>query len=253
MEHARIAGRRLGNDVVDLALSMTQQKHLDQRFLQRVFTMDERCAIQQALDKNRLLWSIWAAKEAAYKAYKKQFPACIFAHRKFALTAETLRMLLQAESLAGLQELTGILVCEDLALAIKWQWGKSMVHCMGILASSAALFQDWQMINWQVHTLDATATMPLKTAGAAKNFSCRELASIFSAESLQTRLHAKRFLQTLGFSRKVEIIRTTLATRLNQQSPPALYLGKNILIDHEVSLSHDGQWGAVAVLSPTDR
>lgn len=58
----------VGNDVVDLRDPDNRGKSGDDRFLARVFTAEERALIAGAAAPDRLLWSLWAAKEAAYKA-----------------------------------------------------------------------------------------------------------------------------------------------------------------------------------------
>ncbi len=76
--------RGVGNDVVDLKEPDNRGKSGDERFLARVFTAQERELIAQAAAPDTLLWSFWAAKEAAYKAvsggdprldYVSRFPA----------------------------------------------------------------------------------------------------------------------------------------------------------------------------------
>ena len=58
----------VGNDVVDLKEPGNRGKSGDDRFLGRVFTAEERGLIAQAAAPDTRLWSLWAAKEAAYKA-----------------------------------------------------------------------------------------------------------------------------------------------------------------------------------------
>lgn len=58
----------VGNDVVDLGEPENQGKSGDGRFLARVFTDQEQEMIALAARPDTLLWSLWAAKEAAYKA-----------------------------------------------------------------------------------------------------------------------------------------------------------------------------------------
>ncbi|MHB8770731.1 MAG: 4'-phosphopantetheinyl transferase family protein [Syntrophales bacterium] len=72
----------MGNDVVDLHDPDNRGKSGDDRFLARVFTAEERGLIARAADPDRLLWSLWAAKEAAYKAVSGGEPGlCSVPHR----------------------------------------------------------------------------------------------------------------------------------------------------------------------------
>jgi len=58
----------VGNDVVDLNEPDNKGKSGDDRFLGRVFTAEERGLIARTAAPDTFLWSLWAAKEAAYKA-----------------------------------------------------------------------------------------------------------------------------------------------------------------------------------------
>jgi phosphopantetheinyl transferase (holo-ACP synthase) len=80
----------LGNDVVDLSDPETLgARH--PRFDARVFTDEERAALAEARDPERLRWSLWAAKEAAYKCLKKLAPEIAFSPSRFAVRFETER------------------------------------------------------------------------------------------------------------------------------------------------------------------
>jgi hypothetical protein len=61
----------VGNDIVDLNAPGNAGKSRDSRFLDRVFTEGERQRIAGASSPDRLLWMLWAAKEAAYKALSR--------------------------------------------------------------------------------------------------------------------------------------------------------------------------------------
>lgn len=58
-------------DVVDLTAPRTADRTGDSRFLQRVFTPEERERIRHSTDPHQTLWTIWAAKEAAFKVISK--------------------------------------------------------------------------------------------------------------------------------------------------------------------------------------
>ena len=77
----------VGNDVVDLSAPRTRDRHLDRRFVTRVFTDDEAHALVASPDPSLALWRAWAAKEAAYKAVSKALGSPpVFAHRRFEVT-----------------------------------------------------------------------------------------------------------------------------------------------------------------------
>ncbi|MBS1149083.1 MAG: hypothetical protein H6Q89_781 [Myxococcaceae bacterium] len=81
--------RRVGNDVVDLEDPAIAQTHLRERFVARVCCESERARVAGSSDPKLLLWSLFAAKEAAFKALSKSGPL-VFAHRRF-VVAEDLR------------------------------------------------------------------------------------------------------------------------------------------------------------------
>lgn len=60
----------LGNDIVDL--NDAADKTQDSRFLNRVFIEKEQAAISRAANSHHYLWLLWSLKEAAFKAYQKQ-------------------------------------------------------------------------------------------------------------------------------------------------------------------------------------
>lgn len=62
----------VGNDVVDLRDPDSHPATLHPRFDARVFGSGERRAIARAADPRAVRWSLWAAKEAAYKVARKR-------------------------------------------------------------------------------------------------------------------------------------------------------------------------------------
>lgn len=72
----------VGNDVVDLRDPETRLEGLHPRFEERVFSASERRALAASPERHRLHWALWAAKESAYKAWKRLDPATVFAPRE---------------------------------------------------------------------------------------------------------------------------------------------------------------------------
>lgn len=213
---------KLGNDVVDLSLPDAKQKYLNTRFLQRVFSLQERCAIESSHDKDRIFWAIWAAKEAAYKACQKLIPNLIFAHQQFRVTEKTLEQL-QQDLLTPPFEKGGVssygqLTYHDLFFSIRWYCDDDKVHCVAVLSPHHGLFQKWEKIHWHVCEMDF---------------------DLFPEESSLTRFYARQFFQQ--FIPDVNIIR-------QEREPPLLCRKEQVLTDHEISLSHDGRWAAFALL-----
>jgi phosphopantetheine--protein transferase-like protein len=74
----------VGVDVVDVTAPRTRDRAADTRFLDRVFTGEERERIQASPLRDRMLWTLWAAKEAAFKVVSKLHGAPpVFRHADF--------------------------------------------------------------------------------------------------------------------------------------------------------------------------
>jgi phosphopantetheine--protein transferase-like protein len=78
----------VGNDIVDLAAPDNPGKSGDDRFCGRVFTADERALITGAPRPDALLWTLWAAKEAAYKAVSRSDPSVCSIPRQYPVILE---------------------------------------------------------------------------------------------------------------------------------------------------------------------
>jgi phosphopantetheinyl transferase (holo-ACP synthase) len=72
-----------GNDVVDLGDPHNHAAHERPRFVARVLADEEREALRGSAEPAAMLWSLYAAKEAAYKLVCKRGPRPAFAHRRF--------------------------------------------------------------------------------------------------------------------------------------------------------------------------
>jgi len=73
----------VGNDIVDLRDAESQPEALHSRFDSRVFTPVEREALMVAASPHALRWTLWAAKESAYKIAKKLDSGARFLWREF--------------------------------------------------------------------------------------------------------------------------------------------------------------------------
>jgi phosphopantetheine--protein transferase-like protein len=78
----------VGNDIVDLAAPCNLGKSGDDRFCSRVFTAEERVLIAGAPRPDALLWALWAAKEAAYKAVSRGEPSVCSIPRQYRVVLE---------------------------------------------------------------------------------------------------------------------------------------------------------------------
>ncbi len=78
----------MGNDVVDLSDPENVGKSRDRRFCRRVFNDDELALAAASLQPDTMLWAIWAAKEAAYKAVSRIDASVCSIPKKFPVVLE---------------------------------------------------------------------------------------------------------------------------------------------------------------------
>lgn len=78
----------VGNDLVDLEEPHIADHHLRARFLERVYTPDERYRVAASREPKFLVWALFAAKEAAFKVAVKQFGPVPFVYRAFEVDGE---------------------------------------------------------------------------------------------------------------------------------------------------------------------
>lgn len=75
----------VGNDVVDLRDPEVRPGASHPRFDTRVFTSSERARIQAAAAAERIRWTLWAAKESAFKVARKLDDSLPFHPRRFVI------------------------------------------------------------------------------------------------------------------------------------------------------------------------
>ena len=78
----------IGNDVVDLGDPESRAEARHPRFDGRVFDETERALIGASPQPERTRWLLWAAKESAYKAARKEDPHIVFAPSRFVVRLE---------------------------------------------------------------------------------------------------------------------------------------------------------------------
>ncbi len=122
----------IGNDVVDLGDPMIAEHHLRPRFCARVLSEGERARLVSAADPKKLLWTLFAAKEAAFKVVEKLRGPTVFAHRSF-VVAEDLRSV----AYDGLRLELAIEAAEDQVHALAWTTGADTLHGVDTIQPSA--------------------------------------------------------------------------------------------------------------------
>jgi len=212
----------VGNDIVDLKEPRNQGKSRDTRFLDRVFTADERRLIRSSDRPDAVLWALWAGKEAAFKALSKVQPAVTSRPRRYKVRmgdkatwekignpgCETRDLAGWVETPAGMIPIR-VTVTDDYA------------HC--ITSTKGPASEDDR---WQVETMDPlTAASPEGPSRHVRTSACRAIAACLDITPENISIHRFAAMDGLG--------------------PPVVFFkGRPAGID--ISLSHDGRFAAWA-------
>jgi phosphopantetheine--protein transferase-like protein len=201
----------VGNDVVDLKDPENIGKSRDDRFLGRVFTAGERELIASVPSPDTLLWSLWAAKEAAYKAVSSADPAVCSIPRRYQVVFEA----------------------EDATQKIVRLAGK-VITPRGELVLEVAVSADW------VHALAAGSEEALKRL-------CRRVKRLEGGKGAVNPSAFVRGALLREIARRLDCPVGDLSVVKNPDglgAPRVLFRGD--LLAAEVSLSHDGRFAAFA-------
>ncbi len=198
---------RIGNDVVDLDAPELTTTPLHPRYMERVCCEQEMERIQAAGNPRLLLWSLFAAKEAAYKAARKNSPGLVFAHRLFVVS----------------DDLTE--VCHpNHQFSVQVKHGQGWVHAIAVTRHLDS--------GPELEPMPSYWLRPRNQNGDA------------SAQVRQLLCHSVAPL--LGcMASELAVVRDVDPQSWSQQSPPRLtWGGQATAID--ISLSHDGRFLAAA-------
>ena len=220
----------LGNDIVDLNEAGVTGKSHSARFVERVFSREEKSAISASEHPDLTLWMFWAAKETAYKVISKITGPPVFSHKNFETTfrKQISKSKLNFEVIYDAQKFqieltTDINYIHAVGMPVKIGEMPDYLLCEKVHQVTHSELKDWQNKNrW------------------AEYFSEEELVSIHHAESALVRFHCKKFVaQELEISpSRLQIIRPSKARR---PQPPFLLLD-NKQTEIDISLSHHGVW-----------
>ena len=201
---------------MDLLEPGNRGKSRDARFLKRVFTPTECLRILLSRQGDCALWSLWAAKEAAFKVMRKRDPGVCSQPRKFPVLLFP-SPANPVSKPAPRSSVTGIVATPLGTVHVLLQCTPHYVHCIG----TDAPMTEMKKIRWQVNDTPADG----------------------KDESQHVREKAKRHLAQ-HFREPLEAIdiRTD-----GQTGVPSAYLGENC-IPIDLSLSHDGGFTAHAFL-----
>ncbi len=217
----------VGNDIIDLNLSVVANKADDLRFVKRICSPDEEDLLAVAEDQQLLLWYIWSAKESAYKIAKKYCCATVFSPQQFIVNRIS-------SAIRSDTEASGEVTYQGMQIPVRWQHRSTNIHCVGVWPDQAAAFDE---VVVGIDDLSSTKRV------TGDRLSQQETESIHSVPSQRVRQLAKRLLAEHGVN-NVEIIRHRVG---NRWGPPRLWHDKRVLAEYDVSLSHHGQFIAAAV------
>jgi phosphopantetheine--protein transferase-like protein len=206
----------VGNDVVDLKDPENIGKSRDDRFLCRVFTAGERELIASVSSPDTLLWSLWAAKEAAYKTVSSTDPAVCSIPRRYHVVLETENSAGKAVRVAG-----------------------KVITPRGEVALEVAVSAEW------VHALAAGAEETLKRL-------CHRVKRLEEGKGAVNPSAFVRGVLLREIARRLDCPVGDLSVVKNPDVPDVprvLFRGR--LLAAEVSLSHDGRFAAFAFDSVT--
>lgn len=209
----------IGNDIVDLTHPDIRNKHLDERFINRILAAKEKLMLKASSNPKLLLWTLWSGKEAAYKVLKKLIPDMIFSHSKIIVEV-------------GNKKDQGIVHFGDYLLSIIWANTREWIHSLAILKKDEEKFK---VLEYDIKNLDEVNTN-------MNEFSKAERESIYSSQSAGVRKLCKVNLKKYNIN-ETEIIRRPLSKKFG---PPELKINNQSLKNWDLSLSHDGRFIACA-------
>lgn len=233
----------IGNDIVDLADPWTAGKERDRRFMDRVFTPEERRRILDAAEPTLELWRTWSAKETAFKIASKLREGVIFAHRRFEVDPEVPGAA-DAFSASAAGHAVSVWF-EDLEIRVRWETARDYIHCIGQLARRAGEPVPVEADPWR-RPRRLLAGIVQDSQGLGGALTSAERASVHSTASERARLLARQLMERWDLQ-GAEIVRMWRAWRW---SPPVVARLGQPVAGFDVSLSHDGRFVAAAVVGP---
>lgn len=235
----------IGNDIVDLQLYDNQPFNKHKRFINRTFHPNELAFLSLSGNDIRMMWSIWCAKEAAFKAVQKICPDIIFSPIKFYLTLTSLHYLM---SDASERIQFGNIYCQEARLYIPIKWDMQLdnyIHCIATINTI-----DQSACIDEIRSFIVPRNTRLDIKEMTRVMSNCELKTINSLESLESRYHLKKILSS---QEKIEVLRDLIKTKNGVRTgPPYLYKSNQPLTD-QISISHDGKWIAIILFKPKER
>ena len=207
----------IGNDIVNLTDPDNRRRSADVRFLNRVFTAHEQELIARCRFPDLAVWSMWAAKEAAYKVASKTHGEISSSPRRYEIFPTF------NDPAAPAFFRSGQVSTPSAPVFFQVVSGYDFVHCL-----CAASLADFSVIRSGIARLEDQGSR--KDNQALESQSARRIATEAMASVLQLPLEG------------VEIRRPGGLTAAHP--PLVFYEGRQLPVD--LSLSHDWPWVAYA-------
>lgn len=187
--------------------------------MDRVFTPDERRLIRDSNDPDRVLWSLWAGKETAYKAIWRRFPTVPSSPRRYEVLPSPTE-----DSLSGL----GAVYTPCGPVSIRLFVTGDYVHCIGTAAGA-----ETDTVIWDIQEMSRIRSASHDESAFVREMAKRDI-SAYLGERPET----------------AEIIRPKGDHGL---APPVVKIG-DAFPPVSLSMSHDGRFAACAfsICAPPD-
>ena len=205
---------------MDLSDPQARGKSRDTRFIDRVFSEDERQQILNCSEPDFLLWSLWAGKETAYKAVRKSYSEAISVPRRYGVKLNDP----DDGIIRKVPFISGIVETPYDPVSIRIFINEDYVHCIGITGELEAINS-------------ATRGVHKTSQGNGFHFST-------DSPSLKVRQLAKKAISSY-LDQDIENIDIRRFRGSCGLGPPTVFIkGKAEMVD--ISLSHDGNFIAYA-------
>ncbi len=204
----------IGNDIVDLTDPENRRRSKDARYISRVLNPREREMVSRSPDPDAMLWSLWACKEASYKALIKA--------SKVSSSPLKYSVLLGPQTKP--HQLMAIVETPEGEVAVLLTMRKKYVHAVA-------------------STDGASSFGSLRCAAVSLKLSRKEITPDIQSQAARGAAIIKISKYLKKKPEQLDIVRCVLNGR--ELSPPVLLLdGAETGID--ISLSHDGLYAAYA-------
>jgi phosphopantetheinyl transferase (holo-ACP synthase) len=208
---------------VDLLHPHAQGKSKNPRFRERIFLPEEESLLLADREPDAMLWALWTGKEAAFKAIQKDSPEVASIPRRYHVQFSRAEEREQANSLpSGERRLSGAVTTPRGVLHLETLITATYVHS---IASSLPASPGITVV-WEVER------MPVADASPAY-------------ESLYVRAAAQRHLARYLVDMRPQDIEIRRVQGPRGLAPPCVYV-RGRLTDIDISLSHEGAYGAYA-------